>query len=923
MGLGRYDKQDETLVSALERLGSKAFRPDSDASSRAAGQRDFAALISRTGTMALMSSVNTLIKPGRVADWLRIHLMDVLTLLPQRPDGVRTTMEFVFSVHPSSTVSASEFAATQKQGANITMEALRMASTLLTVPPVTVRPEAWFPGVAPQLLKLLDGTEGNDLTKAAAYVIGYGVLGRRQFGAPGTVGWNVFVEPMIACIDPSLSSQDTAAEPLVFCAGPDKVVDLRKETVLVPADALCTGLKRLTSLLHSHPNPGLTKRLLQPLLLPLWALSAWQTSDEQVSERYRRPAQRLLDIYLRLAGSADKLETILDNLQFNGRLNLDESHWAYQESGNSQIQILRLQDDSMDSSGFETLEAKTSSYIDLLRRIGSDSAIPSLFIKLLGVVLAQMKGPTGIQLTAQDDRNDDPILQLSRTRVLEKMMEELSDRLISNPTQLLDLVDKILKDFNSELGNDDAVPVALSLLNLVVTVPSFQRKDITEEILDSIESSLAKIIQSSDSDVSKTAYNLSLFLKFRDELDDPADRPTAPTQRQVEDRKTYNLALSYITQADSPPPVRAEGLNLLGTLVKANSAIIDIPATLVLLSSLLNDDDEYISLSVIRSFVQLAERHPRSTVSEVLEQYVDTAERLSTDTRLRFGEALLQLMQRLGETFSGELSATVGEALIALAGRRAHRTKTEERQTRAERLAMQKLEAQGKMKAKISTDLIARISGDEKDDDDSDLDLEDQTPEQRAQNAILARIVSGWESKRGSEDMRVRASALSLFTSGLETNMRAFTSQLVDAALALSLDVLVLESGLLEAGILRRAAVMLTLTFVRVLGEARREGGSGLNTGGVFGTEFTTSEADVVRILMYVEQADDDELVRQHARDAIENLQNLRLVQLVPSQAAATPGIMRIAGLDISTPKVSLGSRPSGGVNRPKIEEIE
>lgn len=132
-----------------------------------------------------MSSLNTLIKPGRVPDWLRIHLIDILTLLPQRPDGVRATLEFVFSVHPSSTVKVSEAAAPQKQGANITMEAMKMATTLLSVPPATVKPEAWFPGIAPQLLALLDGNAGPDLAKVAAYVIGFGVLGRKQFGGPG------------------------------------------------------------------------------------------------------------------------------------------------------------------------------------------------------------------------------------------------------------------------------------------------------------------------------------------------------------------------------------------------------------------------------------------------------------------------------------------------------------------------------------------------------------------------------------------------------------------------------------------------------------------------------------------------------------------------------------------------------------------
>lgn len=135
--------------------------------------------------MPLMSALSKLTQPGLVPEWLRVHLMDVLTLLPQRSDGVRSTLEFVFSVHPSSTVRASEAAVPQKQGANITMEALKLASNLLSAPPATVPPEQWFPGIAPQLLALLDGKDGADLVKAAAYVIGFGILGRKQFGAPG------------------------------------------------------------------------------------------------------------------------------------------------------------------------------------------------------------------------------------------------------------------------------------------------------------------------------------------------------------------------------------------------------------------------------------------------------------------------------------------------------------------------------------------------------------------------------------------------------------------------------------------------------------------------------------------------------------------------------------------------------------------
>ncbi|RYC64965.1 hypothetical protein CHU98_g1275 [Xylaria longipes] len=891
-------EQEETLVSALERNGTKAFQPTADAQSRVEGQKEFGALISRTGTLALMSALNTLIKPGRIPDWLRVRLMDILMLLPQRPDGVRATLEFVFSVHPSSTVSASETAAPQKQGANITMEALKMASTLLSVPPTSVKPEAWFPGIAPQLLALLDGNNGPDLAKVAAYVIGFGVL--------ATPGWRAFAEPMLACINPSLSSQEAPAEPLVFSAGPDEVVDLRKRTILVRADALHVALKRLTSLLNSHPNPGLTKRLLSPLLLPLWAISSWVSPTTHVKERYCQPALALVEIYLRLAGSVVKFLEITDNLLFSGSYDGHEPRWSYEQAGESDIQIKRLhghEGSMLTPFDLEAMDSKIPALIELINRTASDSDLSALFFETF----------RGL------------------TRLEGRCKSYTSERLISNSKQLLELVGKVLGEFGTEYANDDAVPVALSLLNLVITVPSFQRKDVPENTLKSIEDSLSKISLAREVDTSQTAHNLSQLLKYRDELEDPTDRPVAPTDRQIEDRKTYNLALSYITQADSPPPVRSEGLNLLGTLIKSNSAILDIPATLVLLSSLLSDDDEYISLRVIKVFVQLSERHPRSTIREVLDQYVDASERQNTDTRLRFGEALLQLMQRLGETFVGDIATSVGEALLALAGRRAHRPKTEEQQVRAERIAARKLKA----KAKLADRSHAPFSvNNEDDDDDVDIDFEEQTPEERTRNTLLARIVSGWESKRGSEDMRIRASALSLFASGIETNIRSFTPSLIDAALALSLDVLVLEAGVLEAGILRRAAVTLVLTFVYALGKARERGshfdlGSGLGSrkgaGLSFGAGFTTKEEDVVRILGYVEQTDEDGLVRQHAQDALESLESLRLVQLVPHQQGqnTTPPAVRVAGLDMTRPNLPVLDTDEGRRARPRIEEIE
>ena len=108
--------------------------------------------------------------------------MQSLTHLPLRPDGVRGTMEFVFSVHPSSTSKSAE---PQKQGVGITHEAVAVATRLLSSVPAGMTADEWFGGISGQLFGLMDGEAGADLKRTAAQIVGFGILGRKQYGAPG------------------------------------------------------------------------------------------------------------------------------------------------------------------------------------------------------------------------------------------------------------------------------------------------------------------------------------------------------------------------------------------------------------------------------------------------------------------------------------------------------------------------------------------------------------------------------------------------------------------------------------------------------------------------------------------------------------------------------------------------------------------
>lgn len=111
--------------------------------------------------------------------------MQTLTHLPLRRNGVRGTMEFVFSVHPSNDRKASDTTQPQKEGAGITHEAVAIATRLLSSVPSSMTPQAWFDGIAGQLLSLMDGNDGKDLAKTAAQIVGFGILGKKQLGAPG------------------------------------------------------------------------------------------------------------------------------------------------------------------------------------------------------------------------------------------------------------------------------------------------------------------------------------------------------------------------------------------------------------------------------------------------------------------------------------------------------------------------------------------------------------------------------------------------------------------------------------------------------------------------------------------------------------------------------------------------------------------
>ncbi|TFA99432.1 hypothetical protein CCMA1212_008786 [Trichoderma ghanense] len=893
------------ITQEIVDAAKKAFDPSASPERRRDGLKEYNELVESTQTWILIHALNALIKPNVLPTWLREPLMRTLTQLPLRPDGVRATMEFVFAVHPSNAGKPAEDAAGGKQGAAITHEAVAVATKLLSSVPATMDAQQWFEGIAGQLFALFDGEAGPDVAKTAAQIVGFGILGRKQFGAPGAPGWNAFVQPLIEAINPSLKSPEKDPP---LDSDVEEIVDLGRERVLTSAPDLERALKRLELLIMSNPSPGLCKRVLKPVRLQLWTLASWISPSQDTDRRFCRPARILVQTHLRLFGDVDNIVPFIWNIQCKGSLNEGEGpKWRYRLSSDGGIECTQRpfaeRDQEIDLDWGE-IEHKSTTLVEFISSVCATEEVSSVFLYLLRRWIqsaGKQSGGSIIQVVVtQDEEADSTVHDLVDVTLLQKFMDKAPEKLISHFDQLLELISHVLRaDSQAPLG-DDIIAVVLSLLNLVITAPTFQKSDINPAELEVVEEALARIGREDRGEASTTANNLSMLLKYRDDVEKPDDKTAAPTARQIEDRKTYNLAMNYITGDGNPPPVVSEGLNLLSNLIVAESPILDIAAVTVLMSNLLKENEDFINLRVIKIFTLLANKHPKATMQELLDNYLDAQERLNTDTRLRFGEAILQVIERLGETFTGEVAQNTGETMLSIASRRGYRPKTMAKQVREERLnelKRKKAEANGEV------------------DEDVDMEDEEETPEQAANKEILAQIVQGWESKRGSEDVRMRTSALSIFGNAIETNIIGMGPTLVSAGVDLSINILAMEPEL-EKGILRRAAIIVILSFVRALDKAKESGqklGFGLTD---------QSREDIQRTLEYIAATDNDGLVQQHARDVVESLENWGMASLLPSQAeaSAVPGLTRLAGLHVN-PEGTLVD--ASGRPQPRIEEVE
>lgn len=967
----------------------------------------FYLVVNRGSTPTLLSILSSFLQTSPVP-WFKHQITSQLSHLPLRPDGVIQTV--VFLAHQMAPVLGSQDHVPDSGGPPITVQAIMQTSRVLSSVPVNMTPEAYFANVSPKLLALLDSSDV-DLKKTAAYVIGSGILGNKAYGAPKAIGYEIFVRPVLDALN-GIASQavQTYLRKFNVDGSPDNTTHKHEHghgqdgeisaLTVITEPQLYLALHRLYALVMLHPNPVLLRRLVLPVMSPLWGLVCY--SREYKKGGWGETAFNILQAFFSITAPLSRYETLVQDILWDGG---NHGRWGFAPGEDGGISIRKRPKGEKKDPGYvmDLIDRGDDRINDFLKLLSTDpqndEATAHVFLFASSRwLLDDTRRIPGSKVATFDPSSQSTDLQimlkqLVSAKLTEKLLEQFKESLSRQPGRVLDVIHQLIEsecqrieteeqvsskgpslsrlssivhekaDVPEEQHSDSAesLSAACSLLSTILSSPSFSMTDKLRPVLSEIRAKLDAILPKLPASLIQTATTSSVLLEIT-LTGKGADAPMLediPASKKASDRgdelfEQHTLHRQALKNLDSDlPPVQAEGLTTLTRLINMNSPILDIPSTFTLLLSLIttpgraNADDEFIYLNVIKCISHLSSRHPYTVVKQLSEAYADRNEEITLDQRLRIGEALLSTVQNLDKTLVGGTAKVLGETMLSVAGRRGRKAKThkareEYKAKEAKKPKTEDDELDEEMKTKI--DEIKKSQG-----------VEDPDAEDPAKTAHSAKILEAWA--RGAakdeqpDDLRVRASAVSILASAIQTNIAGMGASVVTAAVDMSLSILNLEPGP-ESAILRRAAVILLLDVLKALDNAKEASvdlgfgfslASASNPAYDLSSQEDTYEGNVIgniptilRTLSFVESREEDPIVKGHVRNVIESYEAWFEKSLLwgigkGSGAGQEPRFTigdRLAGLSVN-PSLSSdreGGGSGGGRNEfrgPRIEEIE
>ncbi|KAF1834215.1 hypothetical protein BDW02DRAFT_344277 [Decorospora gaudefroyi] len=709
------------IFSALAEL---SYSPASTEEARSKFTQIYTNLMEDTPTSRLLPILTTYLQQPLPA-WFKPVVSTELSKIPLRQQGIRHTVEFLSLSYLSKNSHVPMDASGPQSQIPIPLEAITQASKLLSLPPSGFSLHEWVSALSPELWDMLDSKSGKELARAGGHIIAGGFLSKKTTGAPGTAGWETFAAPLLRSIYP----KDV------------KGASFRENGTLVPEKDFKLSLRRLDAIVTSYSHAGLLRRLISPVLLPLWALFNYAKARPSLDKEWSALPSSILSRYMEIACDAKQIDCITTKLFWDG-----DTAWTLGPGSEGGVEIRHRSGEKsggMDSifAQISGLDTRVKLLVSLLRDAKiSDDVAGSVFLAATKAWLVPAKSNKTSLM--DDDSIGDPLSALTNAKLAEALAQIFQENFARSPQHIVELMAQLIHNFVGEqkaraekaeaglstramLGkivqksegeavdeegdseDEDLVSFALSILNTLVGSPDFKQTPATTQTLQALIPSLSHIAhppptQSTSPLLSNAAT--TLIHQIAPPIPTPSPNPTAkpPPDPLAPHRATLKTCL---TDLHSPsPPNRTWAVHKLHTLLKSPSTfpIIDIPSlTHTLLSAALSDPESYVHLAAIPVLVDLAIRAPSPVLAILLHAFLDTDERsLKTanthtqhgteeqiltqalDFRLRIGEVLNNYILSPSSSSSTPIPPThlqkIIQACLSLASRRGgSRTQTQ------------------------------------------------------------------------------------------------------------------------------------------------------------------------------------------------------------------------------------------------------
>lgn len=901
-----------SLPDIIAALAELAFSPQQQHPAQQTFEATFNGLLERTPTSRLLPILTTFLQQP-LPPWLKPRMGRDLATVPVREQGVRHVIEFLSLAYLTQNSRVPQNASGPQSRIPIPIEAVTQAAKLLISPPSGTGQDDWIQSLTPQLLSLLDGNEGRELSRAAGQIIAGGILSKRSTGAPGTIGWKTFAETIFSTILPK-----------------DGTIAVKREStedgVLIQDEDLLLALRRLAVITTSYSHAGLIKRLIGPLLLPLWALLNYAIPKRSLDKAWSELPRTIIARYVAIACDPKQIDLIATNIFWDG-----PASWTLGPGTKGGIEFRTRQ--NKHASRFDDVDSiltritELTGRVDLLVSLLADANVPDDAVGLIFLqTTKRWLSPSNTkETTLLLESEDDPLTALTDAKLSEALASRFKNSFARSPQHIIELMTQLLQNYvtghrnrselrnkanrpsrlnlgsivqpESERGHEnsaddtsdaDLVSFAISIINTLISTAEFTRTPAVDPLLTQVTDYLQYLIDDNQRpSISPVITNSARILL---QALNPAALPSGQNQPDADPlaphRATLKTALEDLESPEAPN--RTWALSTIHKLIQDPSSfpVVDVTAiTYLILFASLADPESYVHSAAIPLLVTLSLRAPHPTIKILVDAFLDVDERSlalsrgrmteekerevqeSMDYRLRIGEVLSKILlsdqfwedTRTGSKQQHAAIKHITAACLSLASRRGQRKKTQSsRNAVSLQIVQQQQEAEAAWGGPIPNIL----------EPDGEAAAADQ-----ADYEALSKIVKGWEDTGIEEDVRIRASALSILGTVLEKRIGFVGQATVDAGLQMVLLVLTIETG--EAFfILRRAAVLVVMGLLQALDSA-------LNAGEEASVGLGVKQQDEVqRVLSWVKDEDGDDLVRDHAASVIEGLESLRMKKL-------------------------------------------